>query len=121
MENDDELLAAVGKRVRELRLQKGMTMAKLAEAADLSNQFLSEIERGQKSMTVPKLRSLALVLDVSTDYLVFGRRGGPQTPESAAAEIIRIMEEMSPLERELALMLMERIAPMFRAMNPDRE
>ena len=121
MEKDEELLAAVGKRVRELRLQKGLTMAKLAEAADLSNQFLSEIERGQKSMTVQKLRSLALALDVSTDYLVFGRKGGPQTPESAAVEMIRLMEEMTPLERELALMTMERITPLFRAMSPEQK
>ena len=120
MEKEEEaLLAEVGKRVRKLRLERGLTMAKLAEAADLSNQYLSEIERGQKSMTVLKLRSLALALNVSADYLIFGRQGGADTPEGAAEEMIQLMEEIPPLEREIALRTMETLVPMFRAMEPE--
>jgi transcriptional regulator with XRE-family HTH domain len=46
---------AVGARVRELRLGLGMTMAKFAEASDISLGMLSKIEHAQ---TAPSLNTL---------------------------------------------------------------
>ena len=50
-----EVGRAVGARVRELRLGLGMTMAKFAEAADISLGMLSKIEHAQ---TAPSLNTL---------------------------------------------------------------
>lgn len=60
----------VGERILALRLSRGMTREALAEKADISVQFLSDIEKGKKSMTVTTLRNLCNALSVSTDFVV---------------------------------------------------
>ena len=46
--------AAFGKRLKEARMKKKLTQEQLAEKADISAIYLSELERGEKSpsMTV---------------------------------------------------------------------
>lgn len=62
----------VGQRITELRKKRGYTREKLAEFADISVQFLADIEKGRKGMTVNTLRKIAATLNVSTDYIVNG-------------------------------------------------
>lgn len=47
----DPEIKAIGERIRAARKAKGLTMEKLAEAADTSTQFLSKVEKGEQSMT----------------------------------------------------------------------
>lgn len=63
---------SVGRRVRQIREERGYTREQLAEYADVSSDFLWEIETGRKSMKVQSLGKIATALDVTTDYLVFG-------------------------------------------------
>lgn len=46
----------VGKRISNTRKFRGFSREKLSELADISVQFLADIEKGRKSMTVPTLR-----------------------------------------------------------------
>ena len=69
MENSNQ---EVGKRINEKRECRGYTREKLSELADISVQFLADIEKGRKSMTVATLRRIAAALDVTTDYIVNG-------------------------------------------------
>ena len=62
----------VGKRITGLRLERGFTREKLSELADVSVQFLADIEKGRKSMTVATLRRICAALGVTTDYIVNG-------------------------------------------------
>ena len=63
-----------GNRILKLRKDRGMTREKLAELADISVQFLADIEKGRKNMTVTTLRKLSSALLVSTDYIVMVQR-----------------------------------------------
>lgn len=72
-ERDPEL-EAIGQRIRAARLSKGMTKEALAEAAETSTQFLSQVEKGEQSMTMIKFKRLATALGVSSDYLLYGRK-----------------------------------------------
>lgn len=63
----------VGERIRDLRLERGMTREDLAEAAELSTSFLYEIETGKKGFSVYTLGNLARALGVQTDYILLGR------------------------------------------------
>lgn len=61
----------VGQRIKECRKAKHMTQAELAERANISRMTLVKIEKGTvPNMSAYTLRSLALVLGVSTDYLL---------------------------------------------------
>jgi len=51
-------------RLREERLQRGLTQAELAEAAGVGTPYISMIESGQRWPRERVRRSLALFLDV---------------------------------------------------------
>lgn len=59
----------VGKRVKEVRKQKGISQEELVERADLSAQYISQIETGRKKGSLPTYNKLAKALDVSIDEL----------------------------------------------------
>lgn len=63
-------LAALGERVRGLRNRRGMTRKRLAEAADVSERHLANLETGQGNASVMLLRDLARALGASIGELV---------------------------------------------------
>lgn len=56
------------------REQLKMTQAQLAEKADLSPSFISDIETGLKSLRAENLMKLSQALEISSDYLLTGQR-----------------------------------------------
>lgn len=62
----------VGERILYARQEKKMTREKLAELSDISVQFLSDIEKGRKSMTITTLRNICNSLNLSADYVING-------------------------------------------------
>ena len=63
----------VGKRIRKIREYQHFTREQLSERADISIQFLSDIENGYKSMTVLTIVNIAKALNVSIDYMLVGK------------------------------------------------
>ena len=49
----------LGQRIREVRQKRGMTLREAAEAADVSESFLSQVERGLANPSVASLRRIA--------------------------------------------------------------
>jgi transcriptional regulator with XRE-family HTH domain len=64
--------AILGKNIKFLRSNKGLTQAVLAEKADISIIFLSSIERGTKYPQPDTLARIAKVLDVEVFELFKG-------------------------------------------------
>ena len=58
------LKTSFGRRIRALRKRKGMTQEQLAEAADISVDFLSLMERGVNAPSFATLERLADALGV---------------------------------------------------------
>jgi DNA-binding XRE family transcriptional regulator len=56
--------------LRSLRLRAGLTQAQLASGVGLRQPNISSFEAGQRVPSVPTLRRLAKVLNVSTDELL---------------------------------------------------
>lgn len=69
-------MTSIGTRIAHIRKMRGYTQEKLAELADISIQFLSDIENDKKNMTVKTLKHIAESLDVTTDYIITGRETG---------------------------------------------
>lgn len=66
---------AVGMRIKQTRQGRGLTQCGLAQQLDYSNERqLQRIESGMTSCSVDKLMEIAQILEVSTDYLLFGIR-----------------------------------------------
>ena len=62
MTTDPRLL--FGRRLRELRLQRGLSQEKLAELADLHRNYVGIIERGQQNLSLLNIIKLAHALNV---------------------------------------------------------
>jgi ribosome-binding protein aMBF1 (putative translation factor) len=60
----------VGSNIRTCRANAGMTLEQLAEKAELSWPYLSEVERGRENISLDKLARLAQALDVTLSTLV---------------------------------------------------
>ncbi len=59
-----------GRRLRELRKARGMTQEALAEAADLSGNYISDLELGLKVPSLTILVRLSEALDIGTPELL---------------------------------------------------
>ena len=64
------LYILVGKRVRQLRLQKKLTQEQLAERADISTSFLGHIERGSRKLSLDSFCRIARALDCTANDLL---------------------------------------------------
>ena len=62
----------LGNRVSKLRKQKGLTQWALAEKADLSNNYLSNIENCHSIPSLETLVKLCSALEVTPDELLLG-------------------------------------------------
>lgn len=60
----------VGRNVRRIRLEKGLTQERFAELSGFTQQYLSGLERGRRNPTVVSLFELATALGVSHVALV---------------------------------------------------
>ena len=72
MASNNTFLHEVGIRIMNRRKEMGLTQEGLAEKSDLTPQFISYAETGQRAMRPENLMKLANSLDVSTDYLLTG-------------------------------------------------
>ncbi|BCJ51271.1 hypothetical protein Asp14428_27460 [Actinoplanes sp. NBRC 14428] len=68
--NEDDVLAAVGPRLRALRRERGTTLAALSEITGISVSTLSRLESGQRRATLELLLPLARAYRVPLDELV---------------------------------------------------
>jgi transcriptional regulator with XRE-family HTH domain len=55
----------IGSQVRSLRRSRGLSLARLAEASGCSQSFLSQLERGLTSVSIPVLEAICGALCVS--------------------------------------------------------
>ncbi|MCR9501918.1 helix-turn-helix domain-containing protein [Vibrio vulnificus] len=58
----------VGKKIKEIRKKKALTIQELAEISGVSEGHVSRLENGLKSPTISTLEKLANALDVPIVY-----------------------------------------------------
>ncbi|MGI8879382.1 MAG: helix-turn-helix domain-containing protein [Jatrophihabitans sp.] len=94
----DDVLAAVGPRLRSLRQRREVTLAALAEATGISISTLSRLESGQRRATLELLLPLARAHQVPLDELV----GAPPTgdPRVHLKPIVQHGMTVVPLSRQ---------------------
>ena len=63
---------AMGKRIADKRNQLGMMQLKLSEATNISETYISHIERAKTKASLKVICKISVALNTSLDYLVFG-------------------------------------------------
>lgn len=63
----------VGKRIRQIREDMGMTKEKFAKLLGISGQYLGVVEHGKSYLSIEKLKILCDITNLSADYILFGK------------------------------------------------
>lgn len=99
------LLAAVGARVRALRVEAELTVREFARRAALSPRFINQLEAGEGNISIAGLARVAAALGRSTHELIPPADGD----HSMGAQIWRLLSTCSSDELRDAHQLLEQI------------
>ena len=97
---------AVGQRIQDARIKKGIKAVDMAVALDMSKDKYSRIENGRSVCSTQKLYQIAQYLEVSADYLLFGEE---QT--GIIAQIYELLKNRNKNELETIKRVVEAIYP----------
>ena len=62
----------IGRRIKERRIEKGLTQENIAEHLDISVSYVSRVERASVKISLETLVKVAVFLDVPTAFLIEG-------------------------------------------------
>jgi transcriptional regulator with XRE-family HTH domain len=96
-----DTIAAIGARIRALRLQRDMTLQRLGELTGLSASMLSLVERGRTSPSIGTLIVVCSALDVHMSDLLAGHGRLLRSPLSRSDEQPAIVTAEGVLRRIL--------------------
>ncbi|NLI70057.1 MAG: helix-turn-helix transcriptional regulator [Firmicutes bacterium] len=78
------MLATLGKRLKSLRENKGLTQRELAELVNLSQQTIGHYEVGRAKPDIETLQKFADIFNCSVDYIL-NRSDDPRPPAAPAS------------------------------------
>lgn len=101
---------AIGERIRTVRTEQGLSREQLSEMVNISALFLGFIECGQRGMSLDTLCALCRVLNISADYILFGKHENTSSKEALLramdgfdeAYLPVAVEQMNVLKRIIA-------------------
>lgn len=110
---------SLGKRLRQERHKMHLTQEKLAEKIEVSDAYIGQIERGERSLSLETLVKLANQLGVTVDYLLHDSI--EINDDHFLNQINQIMIHRSPKEKQLALDTIKMIFTHLDDMQSDME
>lgn len=87
------MLSELGKKIRLLRTQLGISQVQLADSAGMSQRYLSEIEAGKHNVSITFLDALAKRLSISLPELVAGE--SKALKDDVLQQLFNILENLS--------------------------
>ena len=99
---NDAFLSSMGVRISQRRKDLRMTQEQLADQMGVSLQTISCIELGKKAIRPENLANLCICLNVSADYVLYGKRN-----EYQMKEIITKLSSLDPDSYEMVYSLIE--------------
>ena len=90
MATNADINITLGKRLKDIRMQKHITREMLAEKIDVSSRFLADVESGKVGLSLSTLKNICNYLGVSSDYLLDLSQG--ITEYSEKSELINRIE-----------------------------
>lgn len=69
MKDTDVTTTKIAKRLRAVRVERGLTQVQVAEKADLNTNYYAKIERGEIRPSIATYEKLAKVLKITSSEL----------------------------------------------------
>ena len=82
----------IGSRIRSIRENMKLSRCSFSEKLNISEVFLSQVERGEKSISLNTLISICNNTGVSSDYILFGDTSNSST----ANRIVKMLNGLPP-------------------------
>ncbi len=93
-----------GERIANRRKELGLTQWQVEEMADITQKYLSNIERASSGLSIDVMMRLCDALEITPDYLLLGTT---EMPEDISAAVESRLRQMSSKQLQLALSLMD--------------
>lgn len=89
----------IGRRIKESRLQQGVTQAELAEKIEMSETYISHIETARKKASLETLVRIANALGITADRLLEGNQ--TNDPAEYRSDLVRLTEHCTSPEKRI--------------------
>jgi len=95
------IASALSERIRQIRLQKGLSQENMADMLGLSTTAYGDLERGRTELSVSRLENIARLLDVPLPELLGFDAATMSETEWLRQENTRLLAANSKLQHEL--------------------
>lgn len=102
-----DVVKKLGDRIRKLRRAKGLSQERLAELSGLHTNYIGQVERGEKNLTIETMQKIVEGLDITLEELF--RFLDPMKRKDALGEIVGLLSERSVDDQEMVLALLRTI------------
>jgi len=110
----ENLRSLLGRNVRWLRLKRGWTLEELADRAGMHANYLGDVERGRRNVSVSSLEKIARGLGVEPSALLKGaEKPAPNAAEplySEARRFLSLVRDRSGEQRRALLRILREAA-----------
>ncbi len=98
---------SVGKRIRELRTEYGLSQEKLALQAEITTAYLGQIERGEKNPTVATVGRICDAMDVALSDFFSSRIFSATEDDAVLKQIVLELKKRSAAEKQEILQIIQ--------------
>lgn len=98
----------IGSRLKQARLNAGLTQQEIAEKMNLSVAFISRVERGTSHINLKRLSEFCSILNISEGYILNG--ASDEDDKYLYNEFNDILKKCSPEKQKLIYKLSKVIA-----------
>ncbi|MFD2368888.1 helix-turn-helix domain-containing protein [Brevibacillus sp. GCM10020057] len=103
----DDLLQKLGEQLRFLRKEKGWSQDKLAELSGLHTNYIGQIERGEKNLTIETLYKVTTGLGISLEELF--QSIDPKHRQTGLTKIVELLSQRPVEDQAMVLHLVQTI------------
>lgn len=101
------VVTRLGERIRRLRKLKGMSQEQLAEIAGIHTNYVGQVERGEKNLTIDTLQKIVEGLGVTLEELF--RYVDPMKKKDALSLIVELLAERPTRDQQMALKVLKTV------------
>ena len=109
---------ALGEKIRQKRLNTGLSQDAVSGNVALSESFYGHIERGDRKLSVESLVKIADYLDLSLDFLLMESKSIRDSDDRLQAELDNIFRDKSPSQRDYLLSILRVLSNNIEKLQP---
>lgn len=114
---ESEVFKRIGSRIREVRIDKRMSQADLAEKAHISLPLVSEVELGKTKMRLETFIQIVEALQVSADSIL--RADIPEVNGMYQSEFADLLSDCTPAEIDSLLRIVRELKETMHSAKKD--